>query len=99
MIKNVCTVTFSNIVLITLVLVNLSWPTLISRNVNMYFSFLVYIHLSLSAQLIVAVEPEEIPRLEGLMERGLQNGVKDLKMVDAEGIREIEPNCVVRHCC
>jgi len=45
-------------------------------------------------KLIVAVEPDEIPRLDGLMERGLKNGVKDLKMVDAEGIREIEPNCV-----
>ncbi|PVD32304.1 hypothetical protein C0Q70_07737 [Pomacea canaliculata] len=45
-------------------------------------------------KLIVAVEPEELPRLENLMSRGIENGVKDLKMVGPEGIREIEPNCV-----
>ncbi|XP_076464790.1 L-2-hydroxyglutarate dehydrogenase, mitochondrial-like [Babylonia areolata] len=45
-------------------------------------------------KLIVAVEPEEVPRLEKLLERGQENGVKDLKMVGPEGIREIEPNCV-----
>ena len=42
------------------------------------------------------MEPEEVPRLEKLFERGVENGVKDLKMVGPEGIKEIEPNCVVR---
>lgn len=46
-------------------------------------------------QLIVAVEKEEIPRLEGLLERGNQNGVKDLRMLGPKEIKEIEPNCEV----
>lgn len=44
----------------------------------------------------MAVEPDEVPRLDKLLERGVENGVKDLKMVGPEGIKEIEPNCVVR---
>lgn len=44
-------------------------------------------------KLIVAVTPEEIPRLDALQERGLQNGVKDLQRLDAEGIKKVEPNC------
>lgn len=47
-------------------------------------------------KLIVAVTPEEIPRLDALQERGLQNGVKDLQRLDAEGIKKVEPNCTVR---
>jgi L-2-hydroxyglutarate oxidase LhgO len=46
-------------------------------------------------QLIVAVTPEEIPRLEGLLKRGNENGVKDLKMVESNEIKDYEPNCVV----
>ena len=46
-------------------------------------------------QLIVAVTPEEIPRLEGLFKRGNENGVKDLKMVESHQIKDYEPNCVV----
>lgn len=45
-------------------------------------------------KLIVAVNEEEAARLDGLFERGLKNNVKDLKLVDAKGIRKIEPNCV-----
>lgn len=48
-------------------------------------------------QLIVAVEKEEIPRLEGLLERGNQNGVKDLRMLGPKEIKEIEPNCEVNN--
>lgn len=46
-------------------------------------------------QLIVAVDKEEISRLEGLFERGNQNGVKDLRMLGPKEIKEIEPNCEV----
>ena len=49
-----------------------------------------------SLQLIVAVEPEEIPRLENLYKRGQENQVRDLRMIGPEEIKEIEPNCVVR---
>ncbi|KAK6183693.1 hypothetical protein SNE40_011123 [Patella caerulea] len=45
-------------------------------------------------KLIVAVTPDEIPRLDKLYERGLENGVKDLKMVGPDEIKNIEPNCV-----
>ncbi|XP_064484723.1 L-2-hydroxyglutarate dehydrogenase, mitochondrial-like [Ornithodoros turicata] len=44
-------------------------------------------------KLIVAVTPDEIPRLDVLQERGIKNNVKDLKRVDAEEIRQVEPNC------
>ncbi|TNN65588.1 L-2-hydroxyglutarate dehydrogenase, mitochondrial [Liparis tanakae] len=44
-------------------------------------------------KLIVAVEQEEIPRLRALYERGMQNNVRDLSIVDAKGIREREPFC------
>eukprot|EP00062_Callorhinchus_milii_P004248 gi/632942411/ref/XP_007886399.1/ PREDICTED: L-2-hydroxyglutarate dehydrogenase, mitochondrial [Callorhinchus milii] len=44
-------------------------------------------------KLIVAVEQEEIPRLKVLYERGLQNNVKDLKLIDKKGIQEREPYC------
>ncbi|KAG5857836.1 L-2-hydroxyglutarate dehydrogenase, mitochondrial [Anguilla rostrata] len=44
-------------------------------------------------KLIVAVEREEIPRLNALYERGLKNNVRDLSIVDAKGIREREPYC------
>ena len=46
-------------------------------------------------QLIVATEKEEIPRLDALYERGLENGVKDLRTIGADQIKDIEPNCVV----
>ncbi|KAL4237240.1 L-2-hydroxyglutarate dehydrogenase [Mactra antiquata] len=45
-------------------------------------------------KLIVATEPDEIPRLEALYERGNENGVRDLRMIEANEIRDIEPNCV-----
>lgn len=51
--------------------------------------------LYLFFQLVVAVDQDEIPRLEALYERGIRNGAKDLVMVDQNQIKEIEPNCVV----
>lgn len=44
-------------------------------------------------KLIVALEQEEIPRLQALYERGMKNNVRDLSIVDAKGIREREPYC------
>ncbi|XP_048830123.1 L-2-hydroxyglutarate dehydrogenase, mitochondrial [Brienomyrus brachyistius] len=44
-------------------------------------------------KLIVAVEREEIPRLNALYERGQSNNVRDLCIIDAKGIREREPYC------
>jgi len=44
-------------------------------------------------KLVVATTPEELPRLDVLVERSKANGV-NFEVVDADGIREIEPNCV-----
>ncbi|XP_077123452.1 L-2-hydroxyglutarate dehydrogenase, mitochondrial isoform X2 [Ranitomeya variabilis] len=44
-------------------------------------------------KLIVAVRHQEIPRLQALYERGLQNSVPGLRIIDAKGIREKEPYC------
>jgi len=45
--------------------------------------------------LIVAVDAEQVARLDNLYDRGVQNEVPDLKVVGSDEIREIEPNCVV----
>lgn len=42
-------------------------------------------------KLIVATEPEELPRLEKLYQRGLENGIKVSKL-QAEEVQEIEPH-------
>lgn len=44
-------------------------------------------------KLIVATKESELKPLEDLYQRGLQNGVKDLQMIDDDKIHEIEPNC------
>ena len=42
-------------------------------------------------KIVVAVEADEIPRLEALYERGLQNGLKGLKKLEAGEIADYEP--------
>lgn len=44
-------------------------------------------------KLIVAVEQDEIPRLQALYERGLQNGVQGLRLIQQEEIKKKEPYC------
>ncbi|XP_053567084.1 L-2-hydroxyglutarate dehydrogenase, mitochondrial [Bombina bombina] len=44
-------------------------------------------------KLIVAVDHSEIPRLQALYERGLQNNVRGLRIINAQQIREKEPYC------
>lgn len=44
-------------------------------------------------KLIVATDPSELDRLRDLMKRGLDNGIGDLEMLDARGIKEREPHC------
>jgi L-2-hydroxyglutarate oxidase LhgO len=41
---------------------------------------------------IVAISPEELPRLERLYERGMANGVPGLERIGPEPLREIEPH-------
>jgi len=43
-------------------------------------------------KIVVATEPEELPRLETLYQRGLANGLKGLRKLGPEQIREIEPH-------
>ncbi len=44
-------------------------------------------------KLIVATGEQELPRLQKLWERGLANGIEQLELLDARGIREREPHC------
>jgi (S)-2-hydroxyglutarate dehydrogenase len=43
-------------------------------------------------KLVVATEPEEIPRLHALLERGTANGLEGLQLLGPEQIRELEPH-------
>lgn len=43
-------------------------------------------------KLVVATEPEEIPRLRELLDRGTQNGLTGLRWMEPEAMREIEPH-------
>jgi len=42
-------------------------------------------------KLVVAVDAAEVPRLRGLQERGLENGLKGLEWLEGAAIREVEP--------
>ncbi len=44
-------------------------------------------------KIIVATSPEELPRLEKIHQRGIANGIEDLRRIDAREIQEIEPFC------
>jgi L-2-hydroxyglutarate oxidase LhgO len=46
----------------------------------------------LCGKTVVATEPEEIPRLHALLERGKANGLEGLQLLGAEQIREYEPH-------
>ncbi|CAK1540574.1 unnamed protein product [Leptosia nina] len=50
------------------------------------------IKYSKCGKLIVATNRAEVPRLLDLYDRGLQNGVKDIQLLDAKEIKEAEPN-------
>ena len=44
-------------------------------------------------KLIVAVTPDELPRLEKIHRTGLENGIEDMERIAPEKIQEIEPYC------
>jgi (S)-2-hydroxyglutarate dehydrogenase len=48
--------------------------------------------LDLCGKIIVATEEQEIPLLQNLYTRGQQNGLKDLKMLNAGELKEYEPH-------
>lgn len=43
-------------------------------------------------KVVVATSAEEVPRLQSLFERGLQNGLTGLRLLNPEELREIEPH-------
>jgi (S)-2-hydroxyglutarate dehydrogenase len=51
------------------------------------------IRVEICGKIIVATTAEEIPRLQGLFERGQANGITGLKLLDKAQVREIEPHC------
>jgi L-2-hydroxyglutarate oxidase LhgO len=44
-------------------------------------------------KLIVATEPGEVDRLQTIYERGMANGLKGLRVLGPEEVRELEPHC------
>ena len=50
------------------------------------------IKYDLCGKIVVATRPEQIPILDGLYERGLENGLLGLKMLDKSGLKEHEPH-------
>ncbi|MGA8491784.1 MAG: L-2-hydroxyglutarate oxidase [Terriglobales bacterium] len=51
------------------------------------------IPVEICGKIIVATTAEEIPRLQGLLERGQANGIPGLKLLDKAQALEIEPHC------
>lgn len=45
-------------------------------------------------KLIVATTEKELPALERIYARGQENGVEGIALLDSQGVRDIEPNCV-----
>jgi L-2-hydroxyglutarate oxidase len=43
-------------------------------------------------KVVVAAAGEEVPRLHALFERGRENGLRDLRLLSSEELREIEPH-------
>jgi len=46
----------------------------------------------LCGKVVVATEPEEVPRLQALLERGKANGLEGLQLLGAEQLQEVEPH-------
>lgn len=48
----------------------------------------------LCGKIIVATNKAELPMLDNIMERGMQNGLKNLKHITASQIKDYEPHCI-----
>ncbi|MBB6331496.1 L-2-hydroxyglutarate oxidase [Chryseobacterium sediminis] len=51
------------------------------------------IRYDLCGKIIVATSQEELPLLDNIYKRGVENGLQDLKYLSREEFREIEPHC------
>jgi L-2-hydroxyglutarate oxidase len=47
----------------------------------------------LCGKIIVATEERELKQLEAIYQRGVENGLEGLEIIDSEGIKAIEPHC------
>lgn len=45
-------------------------------------------------KLVVALKPEELPRLQAIYNKAQANGVPDVQLIQGEQIAAIEPNCI-----
>jgi (S)-2-hydroxyglutarate dehydrogenase len=52
------------------------------------------IDFDICGKLIVAFNESEIPVLNDLYERGIENGLKNLELLDSKQILDYEPNCI-----
>jgi len=48
----------------------------------------------LCGKIIVATDKEEMPRLESLFQRGLQNGLTEIRKINSDEIKEFEPYAI-----
>ena len=46
----------------------------------------------MNGSLVVCMSEEDLPKLRALYENGVKNGVKELEIVDAKRLHELEPN-------
>lgn len=51
------------------------------------------IRYDLCGKIIVATTTDELPQLDAIYNRGIENGLKNLKYLSREEFREIEPHC------
>ena len=50
------------------------------------------VQYDLCGKVIVAVNLEEVNRLDALYKRGLENGISDIRIVDSQGLKDLEPH-------
>jgi L-2-hydroxyglutarate oxidase len=51
------------------------------------------IPFELCGKIIIAGDEKQIPTLEGIFNRGIENRLQDIRMIDAQEAKEIEPFC------
>lgn len=50
------------------------------------------VQYDLCGKVIVAVNLEEVNRLDALYKRGLENGISNIRIVDSQGLKDLEPH-------
>ena len=52
-----------------------------------------------NGSLVVCLHEEDMPNLQALYDRGVANGVKELRILNREELKEMEPNIVRSGVC